>query len=310
MATLPRRPVRAGLSQRSSSQMRVIFDRSAFHGNNFDILERSPLRKLVATNRLRVFLTPVFFEETLAAFGSKRASSAWREHLNFALDVCNGGIFLDQSEIWHNELVAGKGKNARYLRRLRPGFIDALRRGTTSDDIMANIILRDAKSAYTEDQQKKDNWKATCRWAREAMSLAIKEGKVTPEPVEGYRCPFSDILRLGFVEIGRKLMPLVDRDRNGQLADVWAQAPNRFPYYSAFVEGVIYSIYYAANERNLPLDRNAIMDLDHLAYLTWTDLVVSNDTRFFRSAFETLWKARGKRMESTGSFVELLKATA
>ncbi|MCI0424198.1 MAG: hypothetical protein L0312_34155, partial [Acidobacteria bacterium] len=56
---------------------------------------------------------PVFLEETLSAFGSSRGAKDWQRHLEFALDVCNGGIFLDKEQIWHNELVAGRGDLSR-----------------------------------------------------------------------------------------------------------------------------------------------------------------------------------------------------
>jgi hypothetical protein len=76
--------------------MRVIFDRSAFHGERFAALAESPLRALIARGRMMVIHTPLFLDETLSAYGSTRdGADAWRTHLTFALDICNGGIFLD-----------------------------------------------------------------------------------------------------------------------------------------------------------------------------------------------------------------------
>lgn len=49
-------------------------------------------------------------------------------------------------------------------------------------------------------------------------------------------------------------------------------------------------------------------DYEQLAHLIWADVVVSDRQAFFRSAFDTLWKPRGKRMESAASFIELLEA--
>jgi hypothetical protein len=66
--------------------------------------------------------------------------------------------------------------------------------------------------------------------------------------------------------------------------------------------------YYAMIEHNLRLDRNAQADYEQLAYLLWADVVVSDDDRFFRSAFQTLWAPHGKRMESAGSFATLVQA--
>jgi hypothetical protein len=75
--------------------VRIIFDRSAFHGERFELLKTSALKALTLSNTVAVFLTPIFLDETLMAYGTKR-SVDWQQHLSFALDICNGGIFLDK----------------------------------------------------------------------------------------------------------------------------------------------------------------------------------------------------------------------
>lgn len=285
--------------------MRVIFDRSAFHGNNFDLLRNSALRKLVASNRVRVLITHDFLDETIATVGSKRASGNWREHHNFALDLCDGRVFLPHDEIWQSELVAGRGRRARYLRRLRPALIAAVRRAVYSDKAMSEVVRR-AAPIVKENQLRKDHWKRMCLMARDSLAQWAKEHRITGEARRDF--PFSELSEIGLREIGGMLMPLVDRDRAGRLSDVWARSPEGFPFYTAFVEGVLYTMYYAMSEPNLRIDRNSIADASQLAYLVWADVVVSNDNRFFRSAFKTLWEPHGKRMESTEGFVELLEA--
>ena len=105
-------------------------------------------------------------------------------------------------------------------------------------------------------------------------------------------------------------MDLVDPQRAGALADQWAQRPARFPFYSAFVEGLLYQFYHAAAKHNQRIDRNAQADYEQLAYLTWADLVVSDDEGFFREAFEAIWRPLGKRRESSQSFAELAQRLA
>lgn len=100
-------------------------------------------------------------------------------------------------------------------------------------------------------------------------------------------------------------MTLVDPERPGPLADQWAKCPERFPFYSAFIEGVLYAGYYAMIHQDRAIDWNAQADFEQLAYLTWADLVVSDDQKFLRSAFEALWKSRGRRLENSATFVAL-----
>ena len=98
---------------------RVIFDRSAFHEDRFDSIQSSALLDLYRKGRIAVFHTPVFLNETLSAYGAGDRAKQWQQHLSFCLDVCSG-LFLDRDEIWHNELVAGRGPHARYLYPERP----------------------------------------------------------------------------------------------------------------------------------------------------------------------------------------------
>lgn len=292
--------------------MRVIFDRSAFHGDNFAALLNSPLRRLVAAGRVSVFHTQVFLDETIRAYGSQRASEDWKAHLAFAVDVC-GGIFLEREEIWRNELVRGQGPQARYLFPNKPSkqydslprLLERLRRVAETGDLSKEWA--DSAAEREEAQRKRDNQRDVSSRVRSEVAEAIKTGRLKGS-LGNY--PFSEFRRTEFKRMGKELMSLVDGQRSGQLADMWARAPTRFPHYSAFVEGAAYARYYAAVEHNERIDRNAQSDFEQLAYLVWADVVVSNDERFFSSAFETLWEPRGKRMESAQSFAALLAAVA
>jgi hypothetical protein len=291
--------------------VRVIFDRSAFHGDNFAALANSPLRKLAIAKRVMVFHTPVFLDETIMSFGSKNASEEWKAHLAFAVDVCNGGLFLSKMEIWRNELVRGEGPRARHLypgkpnknHNSMPRLLARLRRASESGDLEKEWL--DSQAERDDAHEKRSNQKELFSGARSAVAEALKSRTVKGR-LKDYR--FSEFRKEMFIPQGKLLMSLVDDHRHGALAYQWAQSPSRFPYYSAFVEGFVYSEYYAAVEHNLPIDRNAQADFEQLAYLNWADVVVSNDEGFFRAAFEALWKPRGKRMESAQSFAALLAA--
>jgi hypothetical protein len=293
--------------------MRVIFDRSAFHGDGFTAIEGSAIRKLVKENRVLIFHTPIFLDETISSYGSSRASDDWKAHLAFAVDVCNGGVCLSKDEIWRNELVRGQGMNARYLFPNKPNkdydslprFLHRLRQVAVSGDLQKEWL--DSKAEREEAQEKRNNQQGIFRDVRTTIAEALKTGRVKGNPKD---YPFAEFLKSEFVHTGRIFMGIVDSRRSESLADQWAQNPARFPYYSAFIEGVLYSGYYAAIEHNLALDRNAQADFEQLAYLTWADVIVSNDQKFFRSAFQTLWAPRGKRLETSESFAALMDKLA
>jgi hypothetical protein len=290
--------------------MRVIFDRSSFHGDRFELLTSSPLRRLAAQRRIEVFHTEVFLDELAQSYDSPRAAGSWRDHLKYAVQICNGGIFLPAEEIWRSEIVDGRGPLARRLLPLQEtsehhsfvGFQGVLLRAAETGDLSKEWA--ESRREREDTRRKKTNQHALFREAREVVAAARREGKLRGR-LRDY--PFSEYLRTEFVRNGRALMRIVDKTRATELADFWETNPEGFPYYTAFVEGFVYSQYYAALEHNRRLDGNEQADYQQLAHLIWSDLVVSDDQGFFRSAFDTLWRPRGKRMESTASFVELLK---
>jgi len=164
--------------------MRVIFDRSAFHGERFDALRASPLQVLVERKRLVVTHTPIFLDETISTFGSVRATDDWRKHLAFAVEICNGGIFLDKEEIWHNELVAGNGPFARHSMPERPSrrydsrgrFLETLRTKAESGDLSKEWA--DSQAEREDTQTKRDNQRSISREVREEVAAAIRERRL------------------------------------------------------------------------------------------------------------------------------------
>jgi hypothetical protein len=225
---------------------------------------------LVSRGAISIIHTPIFLEETIMSYGAKEGSDEWKTHLAFPVEVCNGGIFLP--------------KDATFVRTA----------ATNPSSCLASSGASASHSAL-------HHARARCDICREAK----RTGRVRGNPKD---YPFSQFLKSELVHTGRLFMSIVDADRAGPLACQWGQNPLRFPYYTAFIEGVLYSAYYAMIEHNLPLDRNAQADYEHLAYLLWADVVVSNDEKFFRSAFQTLWASRHKRMESAESFAALVRA--
>jgi len=82
---------------------KITFDRSAFHGNNFDLLSKSPLPRVISNSKLTVFHSPVFLEETIRLH--RKNPDELRKQLPFILEICNGGWFLERQLLWHQELI-------------------------------------------------------------------------------------------------------------------------------------------------------------------------------------------------------------
>jgi hypothetical protein len=292
--------------------MRVIFDRSAFHGERFVVLKNSPLAVIAGRNRVQVFHTPVFLEETASTAGSPGGSDEWKRHLSFALDICNGGIFEDKMDIWHGELVEGRGLHARHLiperasRRTgsRPRLIRRLRDGMVTGEI--KTLWEEVATERDDSYFKKIRQRQIGTDIRRDVAKALKsmpKGKRAEASFKHFRN--AELLRAGV-----HLMSLVDGPHHAALASQWARNPTSYPFYSAFVEGLLYAHWYAAVEHNKPIDGNAQADYEQLAYLCWAEVFVSNDAKFQLDAFNELWRPRGKRFETAESFAALMSRLA
>lgn len=287
---------------------RVIFDRSAFHGSNFESLRDSSLKRLCGAGIIAVFHTPNFLNETLGAFGARR-ETVWQEHLRFAVEVCNGGIFLEKEEIWHEELMSGRGQLARRLLPKRPS-----RRFDSAPRVLAKLAAkaatgdlsvewRETQAARDEAYEKTLNQRLTATGMRQEVAKAMREGGVKGNLSDA---SFPNFRRSTRKELGAELMPIVSKTRASKLASMWFQNQSRYPYYSAFVDGLQYSLFRAAAEHERSIDRNAQADFEQLGYLTWADMIVTNETKFMRDAFDVIWRPRGKRIETAQGFAELV----
>lgn len=65
--------------------------------------------------------------------------------------------------------------------------------------------------------------------------------------------------------------------------------------------------YYAATRPNDKIDLNAQADLDLMTHLLWADAVVSNETGFLRSAFDDLWRPKGKVIFTSTEFAKFIE---
>jgi hypothetical protein len=69
---------------------------------------------------------------------------------------------------------------------------------------------------------------------------------------------------------------------------------------------MLYMTYYAMTKPNAPIDLNAQADLNVMAHLIQGDVLVSNEKGFLRTAFDDLWKPRGKVLMTGPAFLEYL----
>lgn len=293
--------------------MRVIFDRSAFHGERFEVLRASPVANLVKAGKVQVHHTVTFLEETLKARGSR---APWQEHLRFALDLDDRFLFRDLSDIWREELVQGRGPFARLYHperrtRSRPHTRTWLRQRLLDmfDDAEADSLWAETKTELADIKEKKRRYRSLSVEIRDKVAREVRSmpGGPPGDKARAFRDFLKSDRRTGTARI---LMPLVSPLHADRLATLWAQDPTRYPFYSAFVDSFMYMGFYAGVEQGRPLDANDQVDYQQLCHLCAADIFVSNDEGFPWDCFSMLWAPLGKRYLSCEEFCELVERLA
>lgn len=277
--------------------MKIIFDRSAFHGNRFDLIRNSGLSEACSVGKAVVCHSGIFLTETLALYGRRDRRDELKDQIAFLKEICNGGIFRDSVDIWQDELIRdysistpcllSTDEEARVWSRVTAGI-----RQSTWSDWDRTAADRAAHSV------KKDAQRAIYRSIRKELPERVKR-EHRGIPLSSYT--FEEHLRASLDAMGRSVIDSqfgLSMTSSARIQDRWSQQKGRYPYFSSFVEGLTYAGFYAGIEQNSSLDDNSQADFELLTFLNHADVVVSSDTRFFRFAFDTIWKPRGKFLVS------------
>lgn len=284
--------------------LRVVFDANAFDPGHFDLLAQGPMQKLCRAGRIAPIYGHVFVEETLRAYGNERKRedlvNRWLPFIVGTTDrICNDFI-----TIWHEELVQGRGLNTNILMPLRE-----------YERLIANISnipLDGSWRAWHESKSERDVEDAK-RAAQRKMSTSMRKEVGDWRKAIRYDSRKHGVSRLDeYFEkevdhAGREFLPALVQCKNPHaIADRWSRAKAQYPYFTAFVINMLYMSHYAMTKVNDGIDLNAQADLDLMTHLLRADVLVSNETGFLRTAFEDLWKPRGKVIFTSQQFADFI----
>ena len=286
------------------TNLKIIFDRSAFHGANFDLLQQSQLLRLSKTYAISIYHTPVFLEETISLYLLEKNRGELERQLTFIFEICNGRWFRRRSDLWIKELVEEQDLKARSL-------MPNSERHEIEQNILhylldKNLDAKDLEKVQVEKHVQKlksiDNRRIFVeirdRFASE-YSIDKKQGLNEKEFTEWF--VKEHLLILGESLIHRYLETDVNKDK---IFLKWKKNPNRYPYFTNYCKGTAYSLVFPVIYPNKKIDTNALIDVDHLCHLHSMDLIVSNDNGFMNNAFDYIYQNSGKSYYSTIKFVE------
>lgn len=286
---------------------KIIFDRSAFHGEQFEMLKNSELDHLSNSRRISIYHPVIFLEETISMYLLESKKDELKKQLPFIFKICNGRWLRPKQEVWDKELVEELcEKECVFIpeseRAKQEKTICEMVFEDKVDPVLITKILNEKKIAY----QKAQNIRQTCIKMRNDISKRLKKENKTRRDIQQTAGEFiaNEMAFLGTEMILKHLDTKKDKD---QIIKKWSANMDRFPYFSFFVRGLAFAMYYAMSEPNKEVEMNVTTDIENLSYLQGTDIIVSNDLRFMKAAFDQLWNEKSKRFMTTEQFVSYLE---
>jgi hypothetical protein len=289
----------------SKNGLRVVFDTNVFTPGCFELLERGPMIRLCKRGRIVPVYGHVFLEETFRAYGraQKRGDliNRWLPFIAVTADrFCD-----DFLNIWHRELVQARGlrTNIYMSPKAQRNVIEGLGRIPLDGTWRAWQASRGVWAV--EDQKRtaqreisKDIRKEVSEWRRAVDYTPQKHG--TPS--------YPQYVSREIDHAGREFVQAQVRchDPLG-VASRWSRNKRGFPYFTTFVENMLYIGFCAMTRPNDKIDLNAQADLDLMTHLLRADVLVSNEEGFLRKAFDDLWRPRGKVLFTSEEFARFIE---
>ena len=150
-----------------------------------------------------------------------------------------------------------------------------------------------SRPAWAIENQKRTAQRQTSIDIRQEVADWRKEVKYVPQR---HGVPnYSHYLSTERDHVGRELIKAQVQCHNIlEVACRWSRNKHDFPYFTTFVENMLYIAFYAMTRPRDRIDLNAQADLDLMTHLLHADALVSNEQGFLRKAFDDLWRPRGK----------------
>ncbi len=280
--------------------LRIILDTNAFHGSNFDSLENGPFLRLCRHKKIAPIYPHVVVEEVLAAYAREdRRLDLANRWLPF-IGLSTNTICEDWLTIWHEELVRGRGRHAR--RFMSTAAFSNLKLK------LQHIPTSDGWSAWKATQLQRDQEKEKQR-AQKSLSSEIRREARNIFKEHGAaiaaakRTPWSTLARpyvrmFGYDLIRRQIKCWSPT----AVANRWEGNIQAYPFFTQFAENMVYIFLHAMLKQNDAIDVNAQPDMDIMTHLLHADIYVTNETKFAKTAFNDVWKPRGKVLMTSAEF--------
>jgi hypothetical protein len=264
----------------------VIFDRSIFHGDKFNQIQRSGLMGLVRQNKVRIYYTPTFIEESLQFMMVDIAT--FRDQIQFLLQINFTHWFRPAENITDAEL--GVRYIHPYYHLLLDEEIMKIRLGIA--EFCDEKIDEKELNATLIQVAKNRNIRRDFRRQRLALRDKVPAGDYN------FDLHFENNVEW-FLENG----VMKFNDAPDGFMERWKGARQMCPFTEQYLKCWITTSYLPATNKSMPVDENDLADATQLAYLIWADTMVSDDTHFMKEAFNLVYPNHCKKLLTLPRFL-------
>jgi len=263
--------------------MKIIFDRSIFHGNNFDKLQQSKIKELVDKRSIKVYFNTAFWEETLRL--AAKDKSKLKEQLLFLLCIDTGNWFRPIENIIDFEIRQTEPFPNDYFMFSAEEIV--LKQKYFLDIAHGKIDISKAIADYENNVWPKMN-KRRC-----VIKNYCKNNN------QSYQ-NFNDFFHkektyfLNQIKARHKINYEIEKNISN------------YPLTESYLKAYMTCYYVPLNNKKIGDDRNNRMDAEQLAFLIFSDIMVSEDTKFMKEAFSLLYDSTDKKLLTCDQFLGLM----
>ena len=283
-------------------KMKILLDKSIFHGQKFNELKASPLQRISERRIISVYGNPILVEETLRLWFKGEKDLA-KEQLSFIIAITNGRWFRTREEMWVGELCETSRRDKYFFvpqKEVEESINNILMKiNGTLDHQEEQSFRNELATQFRKDS----NIRSACIGMRAEVAADLKTSghklKDIRESFDNYVSKNIDWLG---EEIVKKYLPnLVD----GKTIEHWKINKDSCPYFTHWLKLFLYITYYAMTKHDKPVDLNAIRDIGQLTDLQGLDILVSDDVKFMKDAFDYFY-GNSKRFMTSTEFLQYL----
>jgi len=273
--------------------LRVVLDSNVFSADHFSTLKKSRFLDLVNHRRVVPVLPAAMMEETLRAYCGRSRSLLLTEWLPFILET-QVKFCVELPEIWRRELALQKRAGAsEYLAKPhQENLVQVLK--TLPTDGSSSLMAKVLPTWLRGDEQRKLTRRAT---------VALRT-----RPLPKKARSLDDSLPELQLTAARRLIGFVTPHQSvaRDLLARWYAKRQDYPFFTQSVDDLVLQPLLPLVDHSVAVDFNARPDLEILVHLIRADALVTNETRFMASAFDAIWKRRGKLRFSSSEFAMYL----